>query len=164
MEPIFSVKTRSLPLKTAFEIAAFLQNALNATRLSFNSIMLGTVFGPHPKITKMDIARFAFKLFTCFVFTQHSIAYIPKREDRGQQSRFHCRIVTPFLSPPPPPALRLERWACLEKQNYTEYVLKTIPYSWWHGRQLLVGISIACSPFGRYQWQDQTLKTNRSTI
>ena len=63
MEPIFSVKTRSFPLKTAFEIAAFLQNALNATRLSFHSIMPGTVFGPHPKITKMDIARFAFKLF-----------------------------------------------------------------------------------------------------
>ena len=63
MEPIFSVKTRSLPLKTAFEIAAFLQNALNATRLSFHSIMPGTVFGPYPKITKMDIARFAFKLF-----------------------------------------------------------------------------------------------------
>ena len=61
----FSVKTRSLPLKTAFEIAAFLQNALNATRLSFHSIMPGTVFGPHPKITKMDIARFAFKLFIC---------------------------------------------------------------------------------------------------
>ena len=65
MEPIFSVKTRSLPLKTAFEIAAFLQNALNATRLSFHRIMPGTVFGPHPKITKMDIARFAFKLFIC---------------------------------------------------------------------------------------------------
>ena len=43
----------------------FLQNALNTTQLSFHSIMPGTVFGPYPKITKMDIVRFAFKLFIC---------------------------------------------------------------------------------------------------
>ena len=29
--------------------------------------MPGTIFGPHPKITKMDIARFAFKLFNCLL-------------------------------------------------------------------------------------------------